>query len=99
MTGKGGSRSAARTHADVEADARDAARDGYASGGTGYVYRDIVMADRETGGIFIGRHSLENGAPVRLHVRDNEWGRARSRELMRLVHEEREAGGGGLRAR
>ena len=97
VTGKGGSRSAARTHADVEADARDAARDGYASGGTGYVYRDIVMADRETGGIFIGRHSLENGAPVRLHVRDNEWGRARSRELMRLVHEEREARGGGLR--
>ena len=97
VTGKGGSRSAARTHADVEADARDAARDGYASGGTGYVYRDIVMADRETGGIFIGRHSLENGAPVRLHVRDNEWGRARSRQLMRLVHEEREARGGGLR--
>ena len=97
VTGKGGSRSAARTHADVEADARDAARDGYASGGAGYVYRDIVMADRETGGIFIGRHSLENGAPVRLHVRDNEWGRARSRELMRLVHEERVARGGGLR--
>lgn len=86
-----------RTHADVEADAQLAARDGYASGGAGYVYRDIVMADRETGGIFIGRHSLENGAPVRLHVRDNEWGRARSRELMRLVHEEREARGGGLR--
>ena len=84
-----------RTHADVEADAQLAARDGYASGGAGYVYRDIVMADRETGGIFIGRHSLENGAPVRLHVRDNEWGRARSRELMRLVHEEREARGAG----
>ena len=97
MTGKAPERGGKRTHADAEADAKGAARDGYASGGAGYVYRDIVMADRETGGIFIGRHSLENGAPVRLHVRDNEWGRARSRELMRLVHEERVARGGGLR--
>lgn len=78
----------------AELDAVKNAVDGYASGGAGFVYRDIVMADRETGGIFIGRHSLENGAPVRLHVRDNEWGRARSKELMRLVDDERKNGGG-----
>ena len=78
----------------AELDAVKNAVDGYASGGAGFVYRDIVMADRETGGIFIGRHSLENGAPVRLHVRDNEWGRARSKELMRLVDDERNNGGG-----
>jgi small ligand-binding sensory domain FIST len=83
----------------AELDAVKNAVDGYASGGAGFVYRDIVMADRETGGIFIGRHSLENGAPVRLHVRDNEWGRARSKELMRLVDDERKNRGGDSGAR
>jgi hypothetical protein len=72
----------------------------YASGaGTGYVFRDIVGADRETGGVFVGRHPLEEGAPVRVHVRDAAWGKRASRALMRTILGEgargAEEGGGG----
>ena len=36
----------------------------YGAGGVGYVCRDIQSADGDTGGIFIGRHSLDEGAPA-----------------------------------
>jgi hypothetical protein len=72
----------------------------YASGaGSGYVFRDIVGADRATGGVFVGRHPLEEGAPVRVHVRDAAWGKRASRALMRTILGEgargAEEGGGG----
>jgi len=73
----------------------------YASGaGSGYVFRDIVGADRATGGVFVGRHPLEEGAPVRVHVRDAAWGKRASRALMRTILGEQgtrgaEEGGGG----
>ena len=73
----------------------------YASGaGSGYVFRDIVGADRATGGVFVGRHPLEEGAPVRVHVRDAAWGKRASRALMRPILGEQgargaEEGGGG----
>ena len=73
----------------------------YASGaGSGYVFRDIVGADRATGGVFVGRHPLEEGAPVRVHVRDAAWGKRASRALMRTILGDKgargvEEGGGG----
>ena len=73
----------------------------YASGaGSGYVFRDIVGADRATGGVFVGRHPLEEGAPVRVHVRDTAWGKRASRALMRTILGDKgargaEEGGGG----
>ena len=57
----------------------------FGAGGDGYVYRDIMSADHETGGVYVGRHALEVGAPVQLHVRDAEWGRERARELLRRL--------------
>jgi len=64
----------------------------FGAGGDGYVYRDIVSADRETGGVYVGRHALEVGAPVQLHVRDLEWGRERAGELLRRLTAETTSG-------
>ena len=57
----------------------------YGDGGAGYVYRDIVGVDRETGGVFVGQHALREGSRVQLHVRDAAWGKARVKALLSRV--------------
>ena len=44
-------------------------------------------------GVFVGRHPLEEGAPVRVHVRDAAWGKRASRALMRTILGEQGARG------
>ena len=42
--------------------------------------RDILGG---TGGVSIDKHTLEEGAPVQLHVRDEDWGKVRAAELLK----------------
>ena len=47
------------------------------------MYRDIVGADHETGGVFVGSTmALREGSRVQLHVRDAAWGKARVKALL-----------------
>ena len=68
-----------------EAAAEAAAVSAYGAGGAGYVYRDIVGADHETGGVFVGQHALREGSRVQLHVRDAAWGKARVKALLAKI--------------
>ena len=73
-----------KTQDEVSAEAH-AARS-YSTGGSGYVFRDIVGADHETGGVFVGQHSLlREGSTCQLHVRDSGWGKLRVKELLRSL--------------
>ena len=72
-----------RAHAAAEAAAEAHAARAYGAGGAGYVYRDIVGADHETGGVFVGSTmALREGSRVQLHVRDAAWGKARVKALL-----------------
>ena len=68
-----------------DAAAEAAAVSAYGAGGAGYVYRDIVGADHETGGVFVGQHALREGSRVQLHVRDAAWGKARVKALLAKI--------------
>jgi small ligand-binding sensory domain FIST len=62
----------------------------YGEGGAGYVYRDIVGADHETGGVFVGStHALREGSCVQLHVRDAAWGKERVKALLKRIADDR----------
>ena len=62
----------------------------YGEGGAGYVYRDIVGADHETGGVFVGStHALREGSVVQLHVRDAAWGKKRVKALLARIADDR----------
>jgi hypothetical protein len=90
---KAAEREARKKAAKEEKDAKDAAaataeaERAYQSGGDGYVFRSIQSANNETGSVYIGRHRLEEGAPVRLHVRDTAWGKQRACALMKSFGE------------
>jgi small ligand-binding sensory domain FIST len=90
---KAAEREAREKAAKEEKDAKDAAaataeaERAYQSGGDGYVFRSIQSANNETGSVYIGRHRLEEGAPVRLHVRDTAWGKQRACALMKSFGE------------
>lgn len=92
---KAAEREARKKAAKEEKDAKDAAaataeaERAYQSGGDGYVFRSIQSANNETGSVYIGRHRLEEGAPVRLHVRDTAWGKQRACALMKSFGEGR----------
>ena len=62
----------------------------YGEGGAGYVYRDIVGADHETGGVFVGStHALREGSCVQLHVRDAAWGKKQVKALLKRIADDR----------
>jgi hypothetical protein len=72
----------------LEARAEAHALRSYGTGGAGYVYRDVVGADGETGGVFVGASAaLTEGSTVQLHVRDSTWGKARVKELLETISE------------
>lgn len=63
--------------------------DSYAAGGSGFVFRDILGACHETGGVFVGPHTgaLMEGQTVQLHVRDSEWGKRRVQDLFTKINQ------------
>ena len=69
----------------MEKMALEAAETSYGEVGAGYVCRDIFPGGREMGGIFIGRHSLIEGATVQIHVKDNDWGREQAKAFLRRL--------------
>jgi len=85
-----------RAEAAAEAAAEAHAARAYGAGGAGYVYRDIVGADHETGGVFVGSTiALREGSRVQLHVRDAAWGKARVKALLAGIAEDSSETGSG----